>query len=459
MALVASCLGVLVALALAAPRAQAKPGSLDPSFGKGGKVTRPANAQAPFEQTEEHSVSTDIANLPAGGTVVLTTRIGYGATLYGFESDGSISSRFGAVRVTHGDGERSVSDFAVDSRGRVLVAGSSTTTPGTGQSSENAFVVRYTPDGKLDPSFGEEGVVVTDFGLPGPRVAAGESASASQVRAFGIAVDQNDKVVITGTRLSAVGPCRGTVGLPHEEAFVARLDSNGRRDTSFGNAGVVSLMEGPELGDDIQDLNAPMVDANGKIYISTRPTGPCDEGESALVGRLDDSGRADTSFGDNGWVQVSGEAPGSFLPFSIALDSRDQVLLLASGTQGAAIVKRVLSSGAVDQTFGHRGVATMRGSSGKLSIAGQAIDGSGRVLIAGTIGRSFFLGRLTSEGKVDRSFGRSGRVITGFGPHTAVAAGGVVTDARGRAVVAGPLRKPRTPRKAGLALVRYLGGR
>jgi uncharacterized delta-60 repeat protein len=457
--LLGACLAALVALAAAAPSALARAGDLDPSFGNGGRVTIPANAQAPFERTQEHSVSTAIANLPAGGTVVLTTRIGYGATLYGFEADGSISSRFGAVRVTHGGDERSVSDLAVDSLGRVLVAGSSTATSGAGQSSESAFVVRYTPDGRPDPSFGEEGVVVTDFGLPGPRVAAGESAPASRVRAFGIAVDHNDRVIIAGTRLSAIGPCRGTIGLPYAEAFVARLDSDGRRDTSFGRAGVVSLMEGPELGDDIQDLNAPVVDANGRIYLSTRPTGPCDEGEAALVGRLDASGRADPSFGDGGWVRVAGGAPGSFLPFSITLDSRNRLLLLASGAQGAAIVKRVLPRGAVDRTFGRRGVATVRGPSGRFLVAGQAIDGSGRVLISGTFGRSFFLGRLTSGGQVDHSFGRSGRVITGFGSHTAVAAGGVVTDASGRAVVTGPLRRPRAPRKPGLALARYLGGR
>lgn len=434
-------------------------GDLDPSFGRGGKVTKKANAQAPFEQADEHSVGTDIASLPTGGTVVLTTRVGYGATLYGFESDGSISSRFGAVRVTHDGGELSVSDLAVDSLGRVVVAGNSKAPPGGGQSSESAFIARYTPDGKPDPSFGEDGVAVTDFGLPGPRSVAGESAPASQVRAIGIAVDQDDRVIITGTRLSAIGPCRGTIGLPYKEALVARLDSNGRRDPSFGHDGVVSLMEGPELGDDIQDLNAPVIDMNGKIYISTRPVGACDEGEPALVGRLDDSGRADLSFGDGGWVRVSKGSPGSFLPFSSALDSNDRLLLLASGARGAAFVKRVLPRGTVDRSYGRRGIATMRGPGGEFWVSGEAIDGADRALIAGTSGRSFFLGRLTERGQIDRGFGRSGRVITGFGGHAEVEAGGVVTDARGSSVIAGPLRSPRLRGKRGLALARYLGGR
>jgi hypothetical protein len=265
-------------------------------------------------------------------------------------------------------------------------------------------------------------------------------------------------VILTGTRLSAIGPCRGTIGLPYVEAFVARLDASGHRDPSFGDGGVVSLMQGPELSDDIQDLNAPVINENGKIYLSTRPTGPCDEGESSLIGRLDDSGRADQSFGEKGWVRISRGAPESFQPFSTVLDSRDRLLLLAHG-ETDAIVKRVLPSGAVDRTFGRRGVATMDSRRGKLVAAGEAVDGLGRVLIAGTVDRSFFLGRLTSRGQIDRRFGRAGRVLTSFSAHSEVEAGGVVADARGRAVVAGPLANPHFPGRGRLALARYLSGR
>lgn len=456
--LILSCLATLASLATTTPSALAKPGDLDSSFGKGGKVTRKAQTGT-FEWGPLHSVSTDIASLPQGGTVVLTARAGYGFSLYGFETDGSISPDFGAVRIAAPQGsDLELSDVAVDSRSRVLVAGSSLATTGTSQPLERAFVARYTPRGEPDPTFGDNGVVSTDFGLSGPRIVAGESAQASRVVAIGLAVDQDDRVVLTGRRLSTVGPCRGTVGLPYHEAFVARLDSSGHRDPSFGNGGVVSLLQGPGPGDGIQDVNAPVVDESGKIYLSTRPIGPCDEGEPALVGRLDDSGRADPSFGGEGWVRVSRGAPGSFLPFSIALDPWDRPLLLAQDAR-SAIVKRVLPGGAVDRTFGRRGVATMGGPGGDLSVAGEAVDPSGRVLIAGTAARSFFVGRLTPRGQIDRGFGRSGRVITGFGARSSITAGGIVADQRGRAVVAGTLaRVPATGRER-LALVRLLGGR
>jgi uncharacterized delta-60 repeat protein len=461
---------MIVVLALATPLAFANAGDLDPSFGHAGKATRAAN----FGSQQRDSVSTDSARLPGGGTVVLARQ-----TLYSFGADGSIARGFGAVKIADPTGsELQPSDIAVDSRGRVLVAGGSKAASGTGESPEHVFVARYTPRGKLDPSFGDSGVVVTDFGLPGPRALEGQSAPASRVRVDGIAVDPSDRVVLTGTRLKAIGPCRGSIGLSYHEAFVARLASNGRPDPSFGDAGVLSLRDFPEATSGVQSLISPVVDTDGKVYLSTL-LGPCEEGRDTLAGRIDSSGRADQSFGDGGWVKVSGGisfeafSGRSFEPFSIALDPRGRLLLLAqhyvppaesAGHQVAkghriAVVKRVLPNGALDQTFGRHGMATMSGPAGKFSLAGEAVDGSGRVSIAGTLGRSFFVGRFTPNGQIDRRFGRSGRVTTSFGAHSSVRAGSITIDARGRAVVAGTMASPHLPQGEGLALARYLGGR
>lgn len=459
LALVGVCFAAFVALAGTAAQALAKAGDLDPSFGHHGKVTRAAN----FESQTWDSVSAKVAALPQGGTIVLA-----GRTLYGFEANGSILRGFAAVKLTNPTvGDLQLSDIAVDSRGRVLVAGGAREPNGTSESPEYAFVARYTPSGKRDPSFGDNGVVITDFGLPGPRIAAGEPARASQVRAVGIAVDSNGRLVLTGTRLRSVGPCRGTVNLAYHDTFVARLDSSGHRDTSFGDAGVVSFMEDPSLGSNvhgepihasIQNINPPVVDASDKIYLSTRPTGPCSEGEPALVGRLDSSGQSDPTFGDGGWAQVSGTAPGSFLAYPIALDPRGRLLLLAQRHK-IAVVKRVLPSGVVDRAFGYHGVAKMSVPGDKLRVAGEAVDGLGRVWITGTSGRSFFVGRLTSKGQIDRHFGRSGRMTTSFGAGSLANASSIAIDARGRAVAAGTVASPRLPGGDGLALARYLGGR
>src|SRR3954468_4044767 len=69
-----------------------------------------------------------------------------------FSGDGKIRFSFGAGG---GNGAR---DVAVDSSGRVLVVGG----PPFGGDSSFA-VARYLPDGSLDQSFGDSGVVITNL--------------------------------------------------------------------------------------------------------------------------------------------------------------------------------------------------------------------------------------------------------------------------------------------------------
>ncbi len=474
-AVLAHCLAFIAVLAVIPAIASAKAGNLDPSFGKGGKVTRSASFGRDVGKT-------DVATLPEGGVVVLA-----GTTLYGFQADGSIARSFGggSVRVTNPAGEAlQLSDLAVDSRGRVLVAGGSGSGTGLSESSERVFVARYTRRGQPDPSFGANGVVVTDLGLPGRMLTTDSFAPTPRARATGIAIGPTDRVVLTGTRLSAIGPCRGTINLSYHEAFIARLDSGGQPDPAFGDAGVVSLAKSPKIGENIngealyasiQAINPPVVDESGNVYFSTRPTGPCDEGEASFVGRLDSSGRADSTFAGGSWVQVSGgvdptASERSFLPSSLALDRSGRLLLFArqfadsappgqpeeEGGRWIVAVKRVLPSGGVDRSFGRGGIARM---AAPFSLGGGTADGSGRVLIAGTRRGAFFVGRFTSKGQIDLGFGRSGRVAASFGSQSPVTASSVATDPRGRAVVAGIIASPRLPGGKGLALARYLGGR
>ena len=123
------------------------------------------------------------------------------------------------------------------------------------------------------------------------------------------------------------------------------------------------------------------------------------------------------------------------------------------------MVKRVLPDGTIDRGFGRRGAAMLPGRAARFPVAGQAIDASGRLLLAGTSGHSFFLTRFTSNGRLDRAFGDTGRLATSFGASSVVNARSVAINSRGRAVVAGTIASPRIPRANGLALARFLLGR
>src|SRR5690349_14306949 len=129
-------------------------GSLDPSFGSGGTV------RTDFGGTDE---IWGIA-LQADGKIVAVGRTTANIALARYNPDGSFDAGFGSAGkvVTNlspaGNPPGQVIDVArgvaIDSSGRIVIAG------GAG----NDFgVVRYEPDGSLDPSFATGGVAETDF--------------------------------------------------------------------------------------------------------------------------------------------------------------------------------------------------------------------------------------------------------------------------------------------------------
>src|SRR5262249_55664358 len=129
-------------------------GSLDSSFGSNGAV------RTDFGGIDE---IWGIA-LQADGNIVAAGRTSTNIALARYNPDGSLDSSFGSggrvvtnlspAGIPPGQVNDVARGVAVDSSGRVVVAG------GAG----NDFgVLRYLPDGTLDPSFGQQGVAETDF--------------------------------------------------------------------------------------------------------------------------------------------------------------------------------------------------------------------------------------------------------------------------------------------------------
>jgi hypothetical protein len=96
-------------------------------------------------------------------------------------ANGQLDKSFGGgeVRIQRPAGRNFVlAAVAVDSQGRVLLAGTarqmpSNTTPNPLLSS--AILMRFTANGAPDPSFGDGGTLITDFGLGAPKGAGGQS--------------------------------------------------------------------------------------------------------------------------------------------------------------------------------------------------------------------------------------------------------------------------------------------
>ena len=248
-------------------------GSLDPSFGSGGKVDTPVRP-----------LCADVGNdmlLQSDGKIVLTgyssggagdTRVG----LLRYNPDGSLDSTFGSGGVTNTliGGESSYGNaIAIQADGKLVVAGSAKTA-----GVHDIAVVRYNTDGSLDTSFDTDGAATTAIG-----------SGADVARA--VAIQPDGKILIAGSSHN---------GSNNDFAMV-RYETDGSLDTSFGTGGKVTYAVGS--GDDV--ANDLYVQPDGRIIVigSSYNDGAGFELDAAVARFLPD-GSVDQSFGTSGVVTV-----------------------------------------------------------------------------------------------------------------------------------------------------------
>ena len=110
----------------------------------------------------------------------------------------------------------------------------------------DSYVLRYDTNGALDSTFGTGGVVNTSF------TSAADSESASAV-----AVQTDGKIIVVGLAPLTVG---GQLGFT-----VARLNSNGTFDPSFGVGGKVQFNFASNVTAIARDV---VIQSNGAIVIA-----------------------------------------------------------------------------------------------------------------------------------------------------------------------------------------------
>lgn len=454
---------VVIAVLASAPAAFARPGSLDRSFGKHGKVA--AATWSPIVESREPEPRFALA--PRSEIVAAR-----GRTILKYLPNGRLDRRFGrAGRIppnsTAGVGFV-IAGLAVDSKGRIVVAGASATNGEYGfprpYSSPNWVAVsRYLPDGRLDPSFGSDGTVTSTLGLPPPDPytpvsPTGESGpeiiyASPLIRVSGVTVDDLDRPIISGSRVKFFDGCdllsRGT---PYLEAFVARLTPSGAMDLSFNGSGLLRIP-------DREEAREPQTTSMGRLYYIGEQGVTCERNEQRLgIDALTIGGTPDAPFfGTAGRLELP-----QFSEIEVAVGPRGRILVLSQDLVSDR-VRRVTPSGGLESRFGRKSSRVLRRN--RLESPAIAADRRGHILVAGSLTtprhRSAFLvlKRLQSSGALDRGFGKHGTVRTEFGRRAFASATQILVDARNRILVAGALRSPALATGRGIAITRYLGGR
>ena len=285
-------------------------GSLDQSFGGDGRVTTDFG-----DVDEAHGVA-----LQPNGKIVAAGGTSLDFALARYNRDGSLDQSFGgdgSVTTDFGDvmgGFDEAFGVALRPDGRIVAAG---------RASFDFGVARYNPDGSLDQSFGGDGTVTTDFGIPGGDVA------------FGVALQPDGRII-------AAGDSSGDFG-------VARYNRDGSPDQSFGGDGRVTT--GFSGGD---WAYAVALQPDGKIVAAGWSTTA--EVVFALV-RYNRDGSLDQSFGDDG--RVTTDFGGFEVGHGVALQPDGKVVAagytLRFGFGYDFALTRYNRDGSLDQSFGAEG--------------------------------------------------------------------------------------------------------
>jgi uncharacterized delta-60 repeat protein len=229
-----------------------------------------------------------------------------------------------------------------------------------------------TADG-LDENFGTAGVVVTGLHLTPAAMA----------------VQSTGRILIAGDPMSDFSV---------DVVQIVALTSGGQLDAAFGSEAVVTTAATPTDADQVCGMAVAEDDA---IYLCTQ----AGDDHLALLSYTTD-GEPDTDFGSNGQARVALDSGETVSAMARSVDGR---LLVAGMAAGTVRVRRFLSDGSVDTSFGTNG-QTQISITGLQRVADLAVNGSGEILVSGTADSDFWLLRLTEDGSVDADFASGGMV-------------------------------------------------
>ncbi|WP_172642155.1 DUF4347 domain-containing protein [Cylindrospermum stagnale] len=311
-------------------------GVLDTTFDSDGKVTTDFGGL--FDSGNSIVLQSNGQILVAGtsnGNFAVARYNSNGTLDTSFDSDGKVTTDF-----VNNDSGNSI---ILQSNGQILVAGTS---------NGDFAVARYNNNGSLDTTFGTAGKITTDFG-------SNESGNS-------IVLQSNGQILVAGTS--------------NGDFAVARYNSNGTLDTTFGTGGKITT----ELG--IFDSgNSIVLQSDGQILVAGASNG------DFAVARYNSNGTLDTTFGTGGKITTEF---GSFFDSgnSIVLQSDGQILV-AGASNGDFAVARYNSNGILDTTFGTAGKVTTEFGSFFDNGYSAVLQPDGQILVAGTSNGDFAVAR------------------------------------------------------------------
>ncbi|WP_374682213.1 DUF4347 domain-containing protein, partial [Accumulibacter sp.] len=326
-----------------------------------------------------------------------------------YNADGSLDTSFGGgtgkLTTAIGTGSDIAKSVSILPNGKILVVGNALF-----NGSYDIALVQYNADGTLDLSFGG-GDGIANSGITGTE-------GLSHV------VQSDGKILVAGKYNNNFG--------------LARFNSNGSLDTSFGTSGFINT----DFAGGTDVAHSIALQADGRIVLG----GLAFSGTSFdfALARYNSNGTLDTSFNGTGKVLTDLGTNSSDIGYQLTLQPDGKILLAgwsdAGGTNDFALV-RYNADGTLDTTFNNTGkVTTAIGTDSDLGLS-VTVQADGKILVAGqsnTAGGNFAVVRYNANGSLDTGFGAgTGKVDTNFGGSSDDRGAAVLVQPDGKIVVAG----------------------
>ena len=294
-------------------------------------------------------------------------------TIMRFTAAGALDTTWsgdGVSTSTWGSNSNQASAVAINSSGRVVVAG----TTSNNSSDWNSLVARYTSSGVLDTTFNGTGVNIT-----GP-------AGYDEFRA--VVLQPDGKIVAGGKQTSG-----------QAELFaVARFNTNGTLDTSFdGDGRVTTALSTPNndpFGRD--EIRGLALLPDGRIVAGGRALNSVASGYPAMaLARYNANGTLDTSFAGDGTLLFNiqsdnfDEIHGIALQFDEKIVAFGTSLSLSTGAGDLTVARFNWDDGSIDTTYANNGFITTDVYGYDRAAGGVVLPG-GKAVLGGTSGANDF---------------------------------------------------------------------
>ncbi|HEV7330216.1 MAG TPA: MopE-related protein [Flavisolibacter sp.] len=269
--------------------------------------------------------------------------------------------------------------------GKIIVAGNISPL----NSSQDFAMMRFNADGTPDINFGTNGVVKTSIGI-------------SSDLGHTVMILPDGKIILGGE--SSIGG---------GSAFaIARYNSDGSLDNSFGNGGIAKTPSNMPLG----LARSFAIQPDGKIVIAGQSTHSSDS--KFVLARFNQDGTPDILFGADGMKFFS--IIENLMCVAAAVKPLDDGKLLVGGytrnTSGNndMVMVRLNQDGTPDGTFGTDGII-IKNLGTHAAITNLEVKANGKILAAGnSIPYRIFIALFNPDGTLDESFGTQGVTTSNF---------------------------------------------